>query len=725
MADTIGIKIGIDGEKEFKSAIAAINAQMKTFSSEMYASVDSMTKVSDKETLITNKTDILKKQIETTKQKIEVLSGEYDRQVDYLSELDAALQKTTAEFGENSDEALKAQNAYNKQVTAVEKLQTQLNTAQGDLNSYSYEMDHVKESMENAGKEGSLLGNIIKGEIISEAIISGVKKLGSAFKEFLVDSIDVSAAVKAENSKFEQTFGEMGGTAKKVIKDISAETGIFETRLNNTASNIYAFARASGANTTEAMELTKTALKAAADSAAYYDTSLEEAGITLQSFLKGNYENDAALGVSATETTRNAKAMELFGKKFNDLSEIQKQQTLLKMVTDAQELSGAMGQANREMAGWENVKGNLQEVGRQLTASVGGPLLDIVIPATQQLTQWLQGISPEDVSAGIQTVINTVQAAIPIMAGLTAAFVAYKAAVGITALIDAFRKAQEAATLATQLSTFAQKLLNAELLANPIVLVTTLIAGFVAALATAYATSETFREKVNAAFGAVKKVVEGVVNFFIEGWNNVKNAWGQVSGFFADVKNKISEAFSNIINLALTWGKDLLQNFINGIKSKIQGLVDTVKNVGRKVKDFLGFSEPDKGPLSNFHTFAPDMMKLYAQGIKGNTWRVEDAAADAAGQIKKSLASSIKGGVTAMSYDVSANLKSPTDMVTKGSLYQATEAAVNGMSINASTAGSDSGDVISININMDGRTLASVLFDPLKREVMQRGEGLA
>ena len=311
------------------------------------------------------------------------------------------------------------------------------------------------------------------------------------------------------------------------------------------------------------------------------------------------------------------------------------------------------------------------------------------------------------------------------MAGLTAAFVAYKAAVGITALIDAFRKAQEAATLATQLSTFAQKLLNAELLANPIVLVTTLIAGFVAALATAYATSETFREKVNAAFGAVKKVVEGVVNFFIEGWNNVKNAWGQVSGFFADVKNKISEAFSNIINLALTWGKDLLQNFINGIKSKIQGLVDTVKNVGRKVKDFLGFSEPDKGPLSNFHTFAPDMMKLYAQGIKGNTWRVEDAAADAAGQIKKSLASSIKGGVTAMSYDVSTNLKSPTDMVTKGSLYQATEAAVNGMSINASTAGSDSGDVISININMDGRTLASVLFDPLKREVMQRGEGLA
>lgn len=57
------------------------------------------------------------------------------------------------------------------------------------------------------------------------------------------------------------------------------------------------------------------ALRAAADSAAYYDTSVEQATETLQSFLKGNYENDAALGLSATETTRNAAAMELFGQK--------------------------------------------------------------------------------------------------------------------------------------------------------------------------------------------------------------------------------------------------------------------------------------------------------------------------------------------------------------------------------------------------------------------------
>ena len=130
----------------------------------------------------------------------------------------------------------------------------------------------------------------------------------------------------------------------------------------------------------------QTALTAAADAAAYYDISLEDATESLQSFLKGNFANDAALGVSCTETTRNAAAMELFGQKYQDLTEIQKQQTLLKMVTDAQELSGAMGQASREADGFENVVGNLKETWRQFLAGVGDPLLSRLIPIIQDLT---------------------------------------------------------------------------------------------------------------------------------------------------------------------------------------------------------------------------------------------------------------------------------------------------------------------------------------------------
>lgn len=43
MANDIGIRIGVDGEKEFKTALSAINAQLKNLSSEMKATVTSMT----------------------------------------------------------------------------------------------------------------------------------------------------------------------------------------------------------------------------------------------------------------------------------------------------------------------------------------------------------------------------------------------------------------------------------------------------------------------------------------------------------------------------------------------------------------------------------------------------------------------------------------------------------------------------------------------------------
>lgn len=81
----------------------------------------------------------------------------------------------------------------------------------------------------------------------------------------------------------------------------------------------------------------------------------------MKSFLKGNYENDSALGLSCTETTRNAAANALYGKSFNELSESQKQLTLLQMVEDANKASGALGQAARESDTWTNQTGNLKQ----------------------------------------------------------------------------------------------------------------------------------------------------------------------------------------------------------------------------------------------------------------------------------------------------------------------------------------------------------------------------
>lgn len=137
----------------------------------------------------------------------------------------------------------------------------------------------------------------------------------------------------------------------------------------------------------------------------------------------------------------------------------------------------------------------------------------------------------------------------------------------------------------------------------------------------------------------VSKLVQAIINnapklFVAAGeligklvYGIVSNLPQVASGAF-DILNTIGETLGQLPALALEWGADLIAGFINGIKSKITGLKDTVVGVAQTVKDFLGFSEPKEGPLSNFHTYAPDMMQLFADGIKDNSGLIKSAFHD-------------------------------------------------------------------------------------------------
>jgi phage-related protein len=93
------------------------------------------------------------------------------------------------------------------------------------------------------------------------------------------------------------------------------------------------------------------------------------------------------------------------------------------------------------------------------------------------------------------------------------------------------------------------------------------------------------------------------------------------------------------------WGRDMIQSFIDGIMGMIGSVGNAVGSIASTVKDFLGFSEPDKGPLSNFHTFAPDMVDLFAQGIDDNANKVQDSVAGLAGDIAMGFNSDINYNV--------------------------------------------------------------------------------
>ena len=110
-----------------------------------------------------------------------------------------------------------------------------------------------------------------------------------------------------------------------------------------------------------------------------------------------------------------------------------------------------------------------------------------------------------------------------------------------------------------------------------------------------------------------------------------------------DAVTEIKDGFSEGIQAAKEWGSDLINNFIDGIKEKWENLKNTVVEMAQMVQDFIGFSEPKMGPLSNFHTYAPDMMDLFAKGIKDNKHKITGELSTALYGVENTITSANAG----------------------------------------------------------------------------------
>lgn len=122
---------------------------------------------------------------------------------------------------------------------------------------------------------------------------------------------------------------------------------------------------------------------------------------------------------------------------------------------------------------------------------------------------------------------------------------------------------------------------------------------------------------------AVPVLLEAAVEIIATLGEGILNGLTTVAQWGADIIQTIKDSIMEKIEQAKTWGKDLIQNFVDGIKNSLNLVGDAVKAVAEKIKDFIGFSEPDEGPLSNFHTYAPDMMDLFCEGLEASKTQLE------------------------------------------------------------------------------------------------------
>lgn len=280
-------------------------------------------------------------------------------------------------------------------ISASQNVAHGLNNAETEAGQLNQEVQHVSKTL-NGFK------SMMRGLV---GIVAGVFAVNKV-KEFGLSAIESAAGFQAMNAQFEQVFTGMQSTADENLNKIAKQTGMLPERLKGSFTQIAAFAKTTGADTADALSLTERATLAAADGAAFYDRSIEEVIENMQSFLKGNFENDAALGISATETTRNAKANELYGKSFIKLNESQKQLTLMAMVEDGNKLSGALGQASREADAYENQLGNLKQSWTNIKGKIGGPLLEPFVLSMKSASRWMENLDTDKLVNKIDRVVS-------------------------------------------------------------------------------------------------------------------------------------------------------------------------------------------------------------------------------------------------------------------------------------------------------------------------------
>ena len=124
------------------------------------------------------------------------------------------------------------------------------------------------------------------------------------------------------------------------------------------------------------------------------------------------------------------------------------------------------------------------------------------------------------------------------------------------------------------------------------------------------------------------KLIEAAVRLMATFARGIVDNISAVINAIGQMWTSLTDSIGNLISGAWNWGKDLINNFTEGIRNFINAPIDAVKGLAGRIKSFLGFSEPDEGPLSDFHTYAPDMVKLFAKGIEDNESIITDAISD-------------------------------------------------------------------------------------------------
>lgn len=202
----IGPKIGMDGEAEFRKSLQNINQQLKTLGSEMK--------------LVTSAFNDNDKSMDKLVSENSVLTRQIATQERALAQLRQGLIASTAKYGEADSRTQKWQQTVNTATTRLNRMKSQLAANEKAMDEFGKETEDVSENLEDASKAGLSFGDVLKANIISDAVISGVRALADGFKSMISSAIGYNATIEGYQTSFEVMTGS-AQEAKAVVEELT------------------------------------------------------------------------------------------------------------------------------------------------------------------------------------------------------------------------------------------------------------------------------------------------------------------------------------------------------------------------------------------------------------------------------------------------------------------------------------------------------------------------
>ena len=309
MADDFGLKIGLEGEKEFKKALGEINQSFKVLGSEMKLVDSQFSKNDNSVEALTARNQVLNKEIEAQKQKIETLRS--------------ALENAASSFGENDRRTQNWQIQLNNATAALNDMERELqqnnealDKAENGFDDAEKQADDFGDEVEDAGKQSEDAGG--KFEKLGTVCKAAGVAIAAAFTA-------VSAAAVAAGKALVDMAVDGAAYADTVLTE-STVTGIATDKLQE-----YMYAAelvdVSTETLTKSMAKQIKSMKSVQDGsktmAAAYDTlgvSVMDSNGNLRDSDTVYWELIDALGSVENETERDALAMQVLGKSAQELN---------------------------------------------------------------------------------------------------------------------------------------------------------------------------------------------------------------------------------------------------------------------------------------------------------------------------------------------------------------------------------------------------------------------